>query len=441
MLYKAKIGLLCIGLNGERLDYAEKFETTAREHLKEIEILNEPGILTQRQDIIAAAKELEAKGAQAIIYLAGTWILADGVVDAIWQTPRLPVAIWGIPEATSFSSVGANVLHGALCEMDIPHKLFNGLPDDEETLSEIIDYCAAAMTSVRLRGARLGLIGGRAISAYPTAADPNQIKAIFGVEVDHIDQMIVLEKARAIGDADALNRFQEIKDNYKSFDAPEDLIIKSMKVNMAIEQVMEEYQLDMASIKCLGDFINMYTACCMAVSLSNGGEQVLSCQSNINAILSMYILRLLSGESVTFGDVSTVDYKTKEVRVITCGAMPVEMAGSPKSIDWISQYEYMGEGLGVLPLFCMKEGPVTFGYLGRRKGEYEMLIASAKAFEKPVEEMVSARAWPQGFMHIEGDPRAFYHNILSNHSVWGYGDMSRRLLEFCELYPIKAVLI
>jgi len=441
MLFKAKVGLICIGLEGERIDYAREFEVQAREHLKDVEILNEPGVLTNKQDITDKVRQLQSMDADAFIFLVGTWILADGVVDTIQKAQGTPVAIWGIPEPVSFSGVGANVLHGALCEMDIQHKLFYGTPDDPDTLLEITDYCAACMATMRLRGARLGLIGGRSISAYPTAADPNQIKAIFGVEVDHIDQMVVLEKARAIKDADALSCFGEIKSKYKSFDAPEDVILKSMKVHMAVQQVIDEYKLDMATIKCLGDFINTYTSCCMAVTLSNDAGRVLSCQCNINATLSMYIMKLLSGNSVTFGDVSTVDYKTREVRVITCGAMPTNMSQNHKDVSWIQQYEYMGKGRGVCPLFCMKEGPVTFGYLGRRNGKYEMLIAPATAFEKQVEEIVSVRTWPQGFMHIDGDPKEFYHNILSNHTCWGYGDFSQRLLEFCELNQVATVKI
>ena len=441
MMHTAKIGLLCIGQIGERTEYAKEFETKARKYLKDIGILNAPGVLTDRQDIISQAEQMQTMGADAIIYLIGTWILADGVVDAILKTPRLPCAIWGMPEPVSFSSVGANVLHGTLCEMDMPHKLFYGMPDDEDTLAEIVDYCAACMAFSKLCGARMGLIGGRSISAYPTAADPNQIKALFGVEIDHIDQMVILEKVRQISDEDAHARLKDFESKYRTITAPKEFLVKSMKVNMAIEQVYFEHRLDMASVKCLGDFINMYTSCCMAVSLASDAGMLLSCQCNINATLSMHILKLLSGNSVAFGDVSTVDYKTGEVRVITCGAIPIDMAENKKDIDWIAQYEYMGKGRGACPMFCMKEGPVTFGYLGRRKGQYEMLIASANAFEKPIEELSAVRTWPQGFMNIDGDPKAFYHNILSNHTAWGYGNIARRLLEFCELKGIKPVTI
>lgn len=443
MKYQAKVGLLCISLEGECVDFAQKFEQKAREQLDKlgIIILNEPGIWMKTSDIVEQAKKVQFMGADAIIYLVGTWILADGVVSAIQQT-YVHSAIWGVPEPVSFSSVGANVLHGALCEMGIEHKLFYGMPDDPDTLCEVADYCAACMAAEKLKSARLGLIGGRAISAYTTTADPNQIKSIFGVEVDHIDQMVVLEKARAISDAEALQRFEQIQANYKAFEAPVDLIIRSMKVHFAIEQVMAEYRLDMTSIKCLGNFINTYTSCCMAVVLSNDMGRVLSCQSDINATLSMYIMKLLSGgNAVFFGDISTVDYKSREVRVINCGAMPTDMSRTRKDIRWVSQYEYMSVGRGVCPVFCMKEGPITFGYLGRRKGKYQMLIASGTAFEKSMQEVVSVRKWPQGFIHLAGDPKLFYHNLLSNHCVWGYCNCAQRLLEFCSLYDIQPVVV
>ncbi len=443
MAEKARIGLLCVSLEGERVDYAEEFEKKARAGIlrRDIEILNSSGVLMDSADVIAAAKRLRDMDADAVVYLVGTWIFADGIVGAIQQS-GLPAAIWGVPEPVSFSSVGANVAHGALCEMDIAHKLLYGMPDDEETLMELADYATACMARSRLKAARFGLIGGRAISAYTTAADPNQIKGIFGAEVEHIDQMVVLEKARAIRDAEALARFNDIKGGYGAFDAPEELIIKSMKVYLALEEVIDEYRLDMASIKCLGDFINTYTSCCMAVTLANDFGRVVSCQSDINATLSMYILKQLSGEPAFFGDISTVDYKSREARVINCGAMPTGMAKRGEDVNWVPQYEYMGAGLGVNPVFCMKEGPITFGYLGRQKGRYQMLIASGAAFEKPMDEIVAVRTWPQGFMHIAGDPKAFYHNLLSNHCVWGYGELQSKLTEFCALYPqIDSVVI
>lgn len=437
-----KIGLLCVSLDGERTDYAQQFEDKARESLKGlgIEVLNEPGLLMDIDAVVGASRALHTWEADAVIYLIGTWILADGIVSAA-QQGRIPTAVWGVPEPVSFSSVGANVVHGALMEMGIAHKLFYGDPDDSYTLKEIAAYCKACMAKSRMKDARFGLIGGRAISAYTTAGDPNQIKALFGTEVDHIDQMVVMEKARAIDDVAAAGYFEEIKPRYGGFAARDEIILKSAKVSMAMRQVIEEYDLDMVSIKCLGDFINTYTSCCMAVVLANDAGFTMSCQGDVNATLSMYIIKLLSGNPAFYGDISTVMYKNGEVRMINCGALPTGLAADAKQISWVEQYEYMGVGLGVCPVFCMKEGPVTFSYLGREKGCYRMLIAEGQAFEKPVEDIVSVRTWPQGFATLKGDPRAFYHNLLSNHCVMGYGNLSAELQELCVLYGIKAVII
>jgi L-fucose isomerase len=429
-------------LEGERIDYAKRFEKEAREGFKKlnIEIVNVSGVKLNRQSVVDASKEIEAENADAIIYLIGTWIFADSVVSAVQQVD-LPIAVWGVPEPVSFSSVGANVIHGAFVEMGIAHKLFYGRPEENQTLQEIAVYCKAAMVKKRLKKARFGLIGGRAISAYTTAADPNQIKGLFGVEIDHIDQMIVLEKARAITDASATEYFSPRKTRYRSFDVSDDVLLKSIKTAMAVEQIIDEYELDMASIKCLGDFINIYTSCCMSVVFAGDAGFTMSCQCDVNATLSMYIIRLLSGGPAFYGDISTVMYADGEVRMINCGALPTALAPNAKDISWVTQYEYMGNGRGVCPVFCMKGGNVTFGYLGRVKGEYQMLIAQGTAFEKPIDEIVSVRTWPQGFARLHGDPRKFYYNLLSNHCVMGYGSLGMELRELCEFYDIKTVII
>ncbi|NLF29009.1 MAG: hypothetical protein GX592_14025, partial [Clostridiales bacterium] len=366
-----KIGLFVVSLDGERTDYAKKFENEARPMLQArgVEILNKPGLVMDTPSLVEAAKAAQAAGADAVVFLIGTWILADGVVTAAQQL-CIPYAVWGVPEPVSFSSVGANVVHGAMCEMDMPHKLLYGNPTDEALGAELIAFLRAAMVKARLKRARFGLIGGRAISAYTTTADFNQIKATFGIEVDHIDQMVVLERARAIPDEEARKAIGLLGGRC---DAAEEMLLKSAKTYLAIEAVKREYSLDMASVKCLGEFINTYSCCCMAVTLENDAGFTMSCQGDVNATITMHILRLLGGGASFFGDISTVMYRDGEIRTINCGAVPTVLAADPESVPWVEQYEYMGAGRGVNPVFCMKGGPVTFSYLGRRKGQYQLL--------------------------------------------------------------------
>lgn len=433
-----KVGLICVGLEGERVDLAERFLRGAQAELERagMRIIGEEGYTTARKDVLRRARKCRDEGAECIIYLIGTWILADHVVDAV-QEVNLPTAIWGMPEAASFSSVGANVAHGALVEMEIDHRLFYGMPQNPDVLAEIRAYARACRVSHKMRGARFGMIGGRTISAYPTTGDANQIKALFGIETEHIDQMVLLEKARQVSEHEAKKVCAYVRQSYGAITAPDEMLMKAANVFLALQEIRKEYELDFCSVKCIGEFMDAYSSCCLAVALLNDEGFTTGCQCSVNAGISSYLLSQLSGEPAFFGDVNMVDMNTAEARLINCGVIPTRLARDRQDVRWVEQYEYMGAGQGVCALFCCKEGEVTFGTLGRENGSYVMNVAGGRAVQKPIEELEKVRTWAQAFVRLDCNPKSFYQNILSNHSVMAYGSWQRELMEFCHLKNIK----
>lgn len=434
-----KIGLICVGLEGERNDLAEIFRTDAVKALKahELEVLNSADVCTLTgEEVLRQTRDCEKMGADAFVYLIGTWCLASHVIDAVRES-KVPFAVWGIPEPASFSSVGANVVHGTLGEMNIKHKLVYGFPEEECTMRELCGFLKAAALKKELSGLRLGLIGGRSISAYPTAADPNQIKKLFGVEVEHIDQLVLLEKAREIPTDLCDGRIAEMRERYGSVDVPEDMLRRAVSVYFALREIIEEQKLNLLSVKCIGEFMDRYSSCCMALSMLSDEGFVCNCQCNINALISSYILNRLSGEPCFFGDVNVVLREEKSMRLICCGGLPGKLAANDREIRIVPQYEYMGGGRGACTFFCMKEGPVTVGTLGRDNGNYVMNIASGRAYRESDAELLKVRSWAQGFVKLDCDPMEFYRNLRCNHSVVAYGDYKNELLELCELYDIR----
>lgn len=434
-----KIGLICVGLEGERNDLAKRFLEKGRANLIKsgVTVVNPEAVCTlSKEEVEKQTKECIAEGADALVYEIGTWILADHVVDAV-RNLKVPYGIWGIPEPASFSSVGANVLHGALGEMGMDHRLFYGMPDNERVLGEIFDFARAAGVKRELEGCRLGMIGGRTISAYPTAADPSQIKEIFGVEVEHIDQLVVLEKARKVPIEKSMELVEKVKSRYGKVDVEDRVLIRSVNIYCALKEVAEEYGLQMLTIKCIGEFMDHYNSCCLALSMLNDEGFTAGCQCNLNALISSYILTRLSGQPVFFGDINVVLEENSTVRLINCGSIPGKLAGGDRRIELVTQYEYMGDGSGACTLFCCKPGEVTFGTLGRVNGEYEMNIATGTAYEEPISVLKKVRRWAQGFVHLDGDPMTFYENIRCNHSVMCYGRVEKALFEFCRLCGIR----
>lgn len=435
-----KIGLICVSLDGERTDLAELFLREAQSVLlrKGMRIAESAeSYTTSRGEVVERAAKYREENVDCILYLTGTWILADHIVDAVQASAGVPAAIWGVPDAASFSSVGANVAHGALTEMGIAHRLFYGMPEDETVVKKICAYARACRANRLMRGARFGMIGGRTISAYPTTGDANQIKALFGIETEQIDQMVLLEKARSIPEKEAVKVCGYVRKSFGEVVVPEDILLKSANVYLALQQIKEEYALDFCSVKYIGEFMDAYTSCCLAVALLNDAGFTTGCQCSVNAGISSFLLSTLSGNPSFFGDVNMVDVKNGTARLINCGVIPTRLAQSYRDVSWVPQYEYMGAGLGACAMFCCREGEVTFGTLGRENGTYVMNLAQGEAFMKPKEELAEVRTWAQAFVKLHCDPESFYGNLLSNHSVMAYGDWKNELMEFCKLKQIR----
>lgn len=436
-----KIGLICVSLEGEHTELADEFLKRAKKAFKTagIEIANPDSAFTTSSEEVRRETFISLQNdCQGIIYMAGTWLLASHVIDAISEI-SVPVGIWGLPEPVSFSSVGANVLHGTLMEIGRNHVLFNGYPEDEDTISKICSFAKAACVKRKLAHLKIGLIGGKTISAYPTDSDHNQIKRVFGAETEHIDQLVLLEKARKADKKEIENKILYIKNKYGKVSADETALERAVSVYFALKELIEDYRLDCCSVKCIGEFMDSYSSACLALTLLNDEGYVCGCQCNLNALISADVLTLLSGEPAFFGDVNTVDFRTGIARIINCGSVPGKLASDYNAISLVNQYEYMGQGGGVCTLFCCKAGKVTFGTFGRIKGKYVMHIAEGEAVEKPVKDLISVRTWAQGFIKLKGDPEIFYENLLCNHSVLGYGIHSRELKMLCKLLEVQVL--
>ncbi|MDI6871129.1 MAG: hypothetical protein QME79_07200 [Bacillota bacterium] len=437
-----RTGLITVSLEGERLDLAEKFDRTARHQLARfgLEVLGDGIPKTHGREVLAAVESVRRDGAESIVYLMGTWVSAPDVVTAV-QLAGMPTAVWGVPEGASFSSVGANVVHGALEELGLKHKLVYGLPDDEETLRELVCFLRAARVKHALNGALLGLIGGRSLGMYPSTTDPLQVKRVFGLEIEHVDQLLLVETARGLDEEKVTQAYEEFKGAYGQINVPMEIMSKSLRMYFALKQLVSERQFDFVALKCLEEVINTYVSCCLPIALANDEGLITACQSDINAAIAMQIMHLLTGSAPMFADVNVVDKDTGVARLVNCGTMPTVLATSKKDVEWNCQYEYMGKARGACPTFCCRAGHVTFAALSRIKGDYVMQIASGEAFEQPKSVLAEVRdVWPQAFVKLHGDPLDFYRNLRSNHMVAAYGDVTNELIDFCALSDIRPIL-
>jgi L-fucose/D-arabinose isomerase len=201
--------------------------------------------------------------------------------------------------------------------------------------------------------------------------------------------------------------------------------------------------------KIISDF-----APCLSMSYLNDENIVVSCEADMNAALTMFILSKLSGQPISFNDISYIDKEKNILRLLNCGMLPISFARSKKDIKIRNMLEGMGsydekndtfrtKG-GACTNFICKPGQVTLARFARISGEYVCQMSIGKTFE-PEGFLDNKEIWgtdclPWAFVRFDGDIENFIQNIRSNHLHMVYGDYLNDLKEVCGLLGVRPII-
>ena len=437
------VGLINLSLQRERTDLAEEFGRKASSALRAagFAVCGEQGLVFETGQCIAAARRLQEQKVDGILLLLGTWVFAPTVVDTL-RAVDLPFGIWAEDNPGSFSLTAGGVVHGSLDELGIKHRFFYGSPASARLRGEIAAFLRAAACARGLHGRRLAVIGGRVMGMYTTMADIIQVKNLFGVEIEHIDSVRVRMTAESLADSRVAEIRKELRERFGKVGTGEAVLDKSIRLYAALKAVLEKGGYEIAAVKCAGEMIDSYACFCLATSLLNNEGFTISCEADINAALTMSILRTVSGGIAVFGDVNHLDHERGTLRIANCGSMPTLMAEREKDVDLADQYPYMGEAGGATVVFAVRESPVTIARLFRIKGEYGMVAAEGSTQELPRGRFKEAREfWPQALVRLDCDPYDLVQNIRSNHMHLCLGRHLDSLKEFCCLKGIELIAL
>jgi len=443
MFSSARVGLFTFSLPRELVDLAERWNDVVETKLKELglEVHAPNGLIYDISTARRAVEQLKDKKLDAAILLIGTWTYPPAAVT-VAESLNAPIILWGVPDTRTFGLVGAATIHGSFDDLGLKHFAVYGFPDDPDVIKELLTYINASKVVMRMKGAKFGLVGGRSLGMYTSLVDFIQVKKVFGVEIEHIDEYLVFLEAEKVSDEEIDSLMESVRANYGRIEPSEEILRRSLRLYFALKRIIKEQEFDFIGVKCQPEMIDNYVSYCLAQALLNNEGIITACESDVNGALTMYILHLLSGQPVLFADINSIDYKSNTIRLVNCGAAATALASSFKDVDLGLQYEYMGKKRGVTTVFCCKPGEVTLARLARIKGAYVMEIARGEAFEQPKEKFAEARdRWPHAFIKLHGSVKRFIKEARSNHIHMVYGDFVDELIAVCDLLDICPIVI
>ena len=402
------------------------------------------------------AKEMRKADVEAAVFNIPVFAFPNfSVISA--RVLGLPVILSSPKDGSLPGLGGIMAAHGAMSQVGIgSYKIWGNPLDEPQLLGRLSAFCRASGVIERMKGSVYGLIGGRSIGMNTGAISTSQWMEQFGVDVEHIDQLEIIRRAKEADDDEVERAYAWLiekagKVSTEGKAAPEN-VKEQIRHYIAVRSMVDSYGLDFTGIKCHYDMSEYFSTCCLSAVFLNDpydwngpkGSVVMACEADSDGALTMQILKLISGYPSLLFDVRSYDFRNDVFVCCNCGAQPSWYAA--RSADPAENMakvfiepvvaKYGGSGAH-FPYVC-REGEITVARLSRVNDRYRMFLSRGEFVDFPREKMSeTCSAWPHGYVKMDIGPADFVEVFNANHAHVVPGDHRQALELYCDMMNIE----
>jgi len=470
MVYKKrKVGLLTFS-DGREFIHKDLLEVNQRHQRRlaqaleatgEVDVVAGEEIIWTSEIAQREGRRLAAAGVELTIFNYAIWAFPHFSAIASTFAPG-PYLLFGSLNPSEPGMVAMLASAGMMDQLGLPCTRIWGDIEDKEVLKRVMSFIRAASALSCLKGQTYGLFGGRPLGMYTAVSNLDQWHALFGLDVEHIEQYDIVRYSEKV-DVDRVEAgFHWLEKHVGKiiYDGkaltPEKLKMQIRSYH-AVRAIMEERGLDFVGFKAQGDLTDWFVTMDVAEAFLNdpydweGPHEpiVAATEADMDGALTMLILKHISGEPVLFADVRHYDAIDNVWYLANSGSHATYFAGRSmdptvnlKKVTFYPEVSYYPAGGASVHHFAAP-GPMTMARLARKKGTYWIAIVPAEflEFSQSVAESKAATTtpeWPHAFARLQVHPDEFLSTYPCNHIHGICGDWVDELLNFAQILGIEA---
>jgi len=414
------------------------------ETLDNIQLVLPSGLIISESDAQQAVVKFKNEDIDLLLIQNCTFSFG-GLSLTLTEDLDVPLVIWAVPEppfdggALRSNSLCATMMNSSILKkIGKDFKLIFGAPN-EQSISNFLSRILKVVKAVkRLRNSKLALVGYRCPGFLVSTGDEFALQKVFGIKVHHIDLLEVFQEANGIPTSKVKVVSKKLIDNFSDFfEGLNESLEKTARVYLAIKQLKDKYNFDGIALKCWPEFPQNYgLAVCFAVSHLIDEGIMVSCEADINGLVTMLIEHYLTGEPVFFADVIAIDEGENTSLLWHCGAAPLSLAdeSTEKKLCFHQNLQ-----AGITVEFPLKSGVITLSRLDALNNTYRMFVTQGKALKTPM----SIRG---NLSNVKFDSKVkeILETLISkgfpHHYAIVYKDIKDELIEMCHLLHIEPVV-
>jgi L-arabinose isomerase len=292
--------------------------------------------IASSEDGETVGRQFADAGLDVVLILQTMAVPAAWTMAAIAALPGVPVVVWALHETglveggfdhgsitSQGATVGAPMISNLLSRADRPFEMILGRRSDPGTVARVHAALRLAGVARGIARSRLGRIG-RPLDGYAHVdVDTEALRAATGIELVAVDPDEVVERYRAVADADVRGLEAEVRRDW-SFEADPspDSLDRSLRAALALEAVVDAHGLDGGAFNChvpqfrFGEPIGI--APCWALGRLTSAGRPFTCTGDVVTAVAMLTTKRLGGAAV-YHEIEAIDYATGEVVIANSG--------------------------------------------------------------------------------------------------------------------------
>jgi L-fucose/D-arabinose isomerase len=331
---------------------------------------------------------------------------------------------------------------------------------DPAVLKRLETYARAANAVSSLRGSTFGRIGGRPMGMYSAVSSTEQWMGKFGVDVEEIDQWELVRRSEGVEGSKVRAAREWLEEHaagvhYDGDQLTPELLERQIRSYYVMRELIEEWNLDFSGIKGQPELTTHFATMDITEAFLNdpydwdGPKETHVCatEADMDAALTMQLLKGLSGTPVLFADVRHYHADRDIWDLCNSGQHATWFAARSEDVAenmcrvrlYPEEFFFPAGGASVHHLAA--EGDFTFARLTRLNGRYRMhvLRGSFVRYDDDTNEELmhqSTYVWPHAFARMDADEDEILSRYASNHIHAIPGDHVEELRVICKLLDV-----
>ncbi|MEO9684752.1 MAG: hypothetical protein ABJF86_06525 [Tateyamaria sp.] len=361
-----------------------------------------------------AVADVQAQGADFLLLLHGGFSMGD-VAREVARSP-LPMGVWATPEPTLVDDIQLNNFVSLNMTMSIargvrdlstsPVQWYLGAPGEAALAQRMGQTIHALAAKKALEGAKIGVIGGLAMTFYNMEVSTDTLMRQLGVWCEHIDIHHMTDLMAAQSQADVEAELAAMTKAAEVRGVSDAQMALTARASLAMRAIATEGGYDALTVSdwpALQDHPGMHPGAAFSWLEENDGLPVAS-EGDILGAVTQLVAKSLTGKVGCLLDMTSPDFERDQILMWHGGGGPLYMAKD--DVAWIN-HPMIGRGTEAGPIYGaiadyeFAHGECTVIRVSRH-GTARFAVEGVVA-EGPAPGFTGCRGWIGGFSSANGD--------------------------------------